>query len=360
MSRSLSAPAKHHIELRRELLDAHPELRALSGPQPLQLLPVLALLCARWGLAFLLQDASLVVIVLTACTVGCWLVHALGCFVHEQGHRLIVRGEPWATAVDVFIEAALTSFGTGTAYQYRHVNFHHRFLGDYEWDSEMKDLCAHVSIIRAEDHAWLTSRLLQLLEACLALALPLGGLVAQDVAVALRTALIVPGVHTSDAERKARFALPAHLQRKTRCLLAVSVLCHAAAWAAWGWRAALFSMCSVGCKSSRFDVVGWGQDIAEHNHDEHNPTNSTYTLWNWIFCNTGYHNEHHTFPNVPGCALPRITAAAPQLFLASENHTSWPALWWSWARGSFRNFRLNEHQLRLERSGRCDKAAKAS
>lgn len=45
-ARGLSAPAKHHIELRSKLLDAHPELRALSGPQPLQLLPVLGLLCA--------------------------------------------------------------------------------------------------------------------------------------------------------------------------------------------------------------------------------------------------------------------------------------------------------------------------
>ena len=150
LARGLSAPAKHHIELRSKLLDAHPELRALSGPQPLQLLPVLALLCARWGLAYLLRDASLLAIVLTACTLGCWLVHALGTYVHEQGHRLIVRAEPWATAVDVVIEAAITSFGTGTGYQHRHVNFHHRFLGDYEWDSEMKDLCAHVSILRAE------------------------------------------------------------------------------------------------------------------------------------------------------------------------------------------------------------------
>ena len=209
----LSAPARHHLALRKRILDEHPELRSLSGPQPLQLLPVLALLVARWGLAYLLRDASLLTIVATSCTVGCWLVHALGTYVHEQGHRLIVQREPWATVVDVVIEMGITSFGTGTAYQYRHVNFHHRYLGDClprtklepqgpprpfwllprtmptasptawrsadEWDSEMRDLCAHVSIIRAEDVAWLSSRLLQLLEGGLALCTPLGGLVAQ-------------------------------------------------------------------------------------------------------------------------------------------------------------------------------------
>ena len=160
-TRGLSAAAKHHIELRSKLLEAHPELRALSGPQPLQLLPVLALLCARWGLAYLLRDASLPAIVLTACTAGCWLVHALGTYVHEQGHRLIVRAEPWATAVDVLIEAAITSFGTGTGYQHRHVNFHHRFLGDYEWDwqgrpkynSKRKDGTVEFSIVGRSRYA---------------------------------------------------------------------------------------------------------------------------------------------------------------------------------------------------------------
>ena len=76
------------------------------------------------------SDASLLTIVAASCTVGCWLVHALGTYVHEQGHRLIVQREPWATVVDVVIEMGITSFGTGTAYQYRHVNFHHRYLGD--------------------------------------------------------------------------------------------------------------------------------------------------------------------------------------------------------------------------------------
>jgi sphingolipid delta-4 desaturase len=184
------------------------------------------------------------------------------------------------------------------------------------------------------------------------------------VAVALRTRLLAPGVHTADSGRTARFALPPHLQTKKQAMLGVSVLCHAVAWAVWGWRAALVSLCSVGCKSSRFDVVGWGQDLAEHNPDEEHPTNSTYTLWNWLFCNTGYHNEHHTFPTVPGCYLPRLTRAAPQNFKSCENTTSYPALWARWALGGFRSFRLNEYQVHLAASGRCDKAkdkgAKAS
>ena len=111
--KGLSAPARLHLEQQRQLLKEHPHLRAYSGPQPLQLVAVLALLAARWGLAYLLRDSPLVLIGVAASTLGVWLVHALGTYVHEQGHRLIVRSEPMATAVDVLIEVGITSFGTG-------------------------------------------------------------------------------------------------------------------------------------------------------------------------------------------------------------------------------------------------------
>ena len=212
-----------------------------------------------------------------------------------------------------------------------------------------------MSVVRADETAWLASRGLQLLEAVLAV-LPLGGLFAQDAAVGLRAALLAPNTAVSDATRASRFAPPPAVVRKQRALALLSVACHAAAWGVWGWRAALFSLWSVGVKSSRFDVVGWGQDMAEHNvGDDLHPTNSTYTVWNWLFCNTGYHNEHHTFPNVPGCYLPRITAASPHTFGASENRVSWPALWATWARSGFRSFRLSPGMIEAEKAGRCDR-----
>ena len=127
--------------------------------------------------------------------------------------------------------------------------------------------------------------------------------------------------------------------------------------------------------------------MAEHNPDDHEkPTNSTYTAWNFLFCNTGYHAEHHTFPAVPGCYLPRVSAAAPQYFRPCENTTSWPALWSRWgergassqaaqplaqpapspvltltctlsprlaAANGFRSFRITPYQEQLAVGGRC-------
>ena len=68
--KGLSAPARLHLEQQRQLLKEHPHLRAYSGPQPLQLVAVLALLAARWGLAYLLRDSPLVLIGVAASTLG--------------------------------------------------------------------------------------------------------------------------------------------------------------------------------------------------------------------------------------------------------------------------------------------------
>ena len=356
-----SAHSQWHHDQRTRVLKAHPELRRLYGSEPLQLIPIVGLLLTRWGVAYCVgvYEAPLWLIGVLACTFGCWTVHAAGTYIHEQGHRLVVAAEPAATAVDVLLEACATTFGYSVSYQHKHVNFHHVYLGDYEWDSEMRDLCAHVSVVSAEQRAYLATRGLVLLEGCLALLLPAAGLVAQDVAEAVRAALLLPAdVRPSDGVRRARFALPPRLAIKQRAFVGVSIAMYALCWRLCGLRACVFGLWSLAVKSSRFDVIGWGQDMAEHNaHDDarpkRRPTNTTHTAWNWLFCNTGYHTEHHTFPAVPGCYLPRLSRAAPEEFAPCVASVPWAALWLQWARSSFKSFRVTPQQLDLAHGGRC-------
>merc|ERR1719387_3304727 len=90
------------------------------------------------------------------------------------------------------------------------------------------------------------------------------------------------------------------------------------------WNAILFAAWTTSLCASRWCIALHGQSIAEHyrhnfeakqNGMEVAPTHSTYhSVENVIGFNTGYHDEHHTFPNVPWYHLPKLRRAAPGVF----------------------------------------------
>ena len=70
-----------------------------------------------------------------------------------------------------------------------------------------------------------------------------------------------------------------------------------------------------------------GQILSEHPDGNLDlPTRSTYGFWNLLFFNTGYHDEHHTFPGVAWNRLPALRARAPHAFTAASEHGYF--YWW--------------------------------
>jgi sphingolipid delta-4 desaturase len=59
------------------------------------------------------------------------------------------------------------------------------------------------------------------------------------------------------------------------------------------------------------------------------PPQETYSYYgplNRLACNVGYHNEHHDLPSIPWNRLPKIRAAAPEMYDSLVYHTSWTKL----------------------------------
>lgn len=76
-----------------------------------------------------------------------------------------------------------------------------------------------------------------------------------------------------------------------------------------------------------------GQVLAEHpDGDPARPTRSYYGPWNLVLFNTGYHDEHHTFPSVAWQRLPRLRAAAPDIFDRASDH-GYFVYWWRYVFG---------------------------
>lgn len=67
-----------------------------------------------------------------------------------------------------------------------------------------------------------------------------------------------------------------------------------------------------------------GHFISEHYMLHHGFETFSYYGWmNNLTYNVGYHNEHHDFPNVAGCDLPKLKEIASDVYLSYPHHTSW-------------------------------------
>ena len=73
---------------------------------------------------------------------------------------------------------------------------------------------------------------------------------------------------------------------------------------------------------------------------------------NALLFNTGYHNEHHSFPNVPWTRLPALKRVAPEAF-TSTAAKSYFGYWLDHVRGDFTASRHNPLQDQ-DNTPRCD------
>lgn len=347
----ISAQALRHNMQRREVISRHPEARALSGPNPWTALAIPVLLALHWGMAWLVGQTNLLWCFLAAFFFGQLVIHSAGALLHETAHRLVFHRSGPKLAFDLGLELILASFGKQLTYQYEHVTSHHPFLGNYERDYEHEDICSFNArrTIKAANPA--IQHLLTLLTLVLHL-LPFGFIFSDKILVPL---------YERESGRvmkdKARHIGARPVPKKlTLLFVIVSLAVNVFLFLAFGFLGWLYHNWSLSLFLGKMGVSNLGQSLSEHQGmDETNPTFSDYRVQNLFLFNTGYHHEHHTFPNVPWNRLPKLKHLAPEVF-CRENPRNYASLWLAHVLGDFTPSRRNK-LMNEDLGARCPAAA---
>jgi sphingolipid delta-4 desaturase len=174
--------------------------------------------------------------------------------------------------------------------------------------------------------------------------LPLGFLVSDRIFLPIYRR--ATGRAVRDPQRRMASTQPATGERIL--FMAVSAAALVFLWLAFGWLAVLYQVWSLSIFRGKAGITNLGQSLAEHPGDDvESPTRSQYGWLNWILFNTGYHHEHHTYPQVPWTRLRRLKALAPEIFNQQEKR-SYFRCWWDHVRADFSPSRRNEFQERRE------------
>jgi sphingolipid delta-4 desaturase len=267
------------------------------------------------------------------------VIHAAGGLLHETAHRLVFRSSAAKLGFDLGLELILASFGKQLTYQHEHLTSHHPYMGDYDRDYEHEDICAYRARQELIVHRPMLQRTLTVLTLVVH-ALPFGFLIGDVVFPKIYRAFT--GIEVKDRQRRIGATKPPRWQ--VALFVAVSALVNLflfLAFGFWGW---LYHNWSLSLFLGKMGISNLGQSLSEHDgDDEVNPTRSTYGWINWVLFNTGYHNEHHTFPNVAWSRLPTLRRLAPEAF----HHTaekSYLGYWWEHVSSDFGPSRRNALQ----------------
>ncbi len=278
-----------HAGRGRELLAAHPELRALAGHNPVSAVWTIALVAAQLGLALLVGDRRWFVWLPCAYVAGATIDHALWVLIHECSHNLIFRRRTPNRVIAIVANLPMVVPGAISFAKYHLL--HHRHLGELDFDCGIPGPFEAGAVGRS---SW-------------------------------AKASWVAGYAVVQGVRPARL-------KKVRLLdwwTATNMIVEFAAMGLlvyWTGAGPIKYLLASTVFAIGLHPLG-GRWIQEHFALA--PDQETYSYYgplNKVAFNAGYHVEHHDLITVPWSRLPEIRRAAPEFYNGLHSYQSWTGL----------------------------------
>ena len=124
-----------HAARGRQILAAHPELRALAGPTPESAWWTAALVATQMAMAWLIAGQPWYIWLPAAYVVGATIDHALWVLIHECSHNLVFRSRTGNRITALVANIPLVFPAAMPVLQYHLL--HHRYMGDAALDADI-------------------------------------------------------------------------------------------------------------------------------------------------------------------------------------------------------------------------------
>lgn len=278
-----------HLAQRREVLHAHPEIRALYGPARVTALVIVLLVAVQLGLAWFASTLGWGWMVLVAYVAGATLSHALYVMIHECTHDLAWKGTPANRVLGILCDVPL-GFPSFSAFRVHHM-LHHRFLGEMAMDPDV----VSAREARLIGNSW------------------------------WRKLIWMTFFSVSQACRPMKTEGGSFWDRWAFVNVAVVIAVNVAVLLVLGPIALVYLMLST------FFALGLhplgGRWLQEHYVTQ--PGQETYSYYgaaNLLAFYIGYHNEHHDFMNVAWFRLPKVRRLGSARYDRLKSYRSWTAV----------------------------------
>ena len=279
-----------HVERGRQILAAHPELRALAKPFPATALWVSALVASQLALAVLVGHRPWYVWLPLAYVVGATIDHALWVLIHDSCHNLVFG---WRTGNRLVALLANLPFVFPSAMSFwKYHLLHHGHLNEVDFDTDVPGPTESQVV---------------------------GGSSVRKTLWLAAFALVVGTI------RPRRLAKVPLLDAWTVVNVVIQGVVIAALVMMSGWDPVKYLLVSALLAVGLHPLgARWIQE-----HYVFAPGQETYSYYgplNAVAFNIGYHNEHHDLMTIPWSRLPRVRASAPEFYDHLHAHRSWTRL----------------------------------
>src|SRR5580692_1398715 len=279
-----------HAARGRQLLAAHPELRALAKPFPASALCTIVLVVAQCGIALWVGGKSWIVWVPCAYVIGATADHALWALIHDCAHNLVFRSRTANRMVAILANVPLVVPGA-TSFAKYHL-LHHRNMGDLELDAGIPGPTESrvVGRSRVAKAAWVAGTIL------------IQGIVRPRRLTRVR---LFDGWTV------------VNIIAQLGCMALLAI---------WAGGAPFKYLVTSTVFAIGLHPLGarWIQE-----HFALVPGQETYSYYgplNKLSFNVGYHTEHHDLVTIPWSRLPQVRRIAPEFYDGLHAYGSWTAL----------------------------------